>query len=408
MSLLSSIAARSSSREKIPVIAGVVDAVRHVPPSRVPPSRRGFPGKCSSTAMLRLTVQRMPSASRDVEQPPEADTVAVVALRVAEQVRMRRARPRIARADVLRQIFVMLDIWHHPECHARPVRPAQRRAMQDRRIGDKVRFHGAPPRCDGKRRRCMRVRSRLPVYPLRLDRQSDQRNLRTQEDRAMANTQAITDLLKRATDAGDVPGVVVAAATADGTIFAGGSGMRDATSGAPMTARHRRLDRLDDQGGHRRLRHAACGAGQAVARWTDRGGVAGARQGAGARRLHGGRFARLRPARRPITLRHLLTHTSGFVYDIWNPEHGPLPRDDQHAWHHLLRQCRLVDAAACSIPGERWDYGIGIDWAGKAVEAVSGQRLECLYAAEPARASRHGGYRIQDRSRATATPGEGA
>ena len=23
---------------------------------------------------------------------------------------------------------------------------------------------------------------------------------------------------------------------------------------------------------------------------------------------------------RPITLRHLLTHTAGFVYDIWNPE----------------------------------------------------------------------------------------
>ena len=31
---------------------------------------------------------------------------------------------------------------------------------------------------------------------------------------------------------------------------------------------------------------------------------------------------RLRPARRAITLRHLITHTSGFVYDIWNPEMG--------------------------------------------------------------------------------------
>ena len=27
-------------------------------------------------------------------------------------------------------------------------------------------------------------------------------------------------------------------------------------------------------------------------------------------------------------------------------------------------------------PGERWDYGISIDWAGKAVEAVSGKRLD--------------------------------
>src|SRR6266852_278263 len=30
----------------------------------------------------------------------------------------------------------------------------------------------------------------------------------------------------------------------------------------------------------------------------------------------------LRPAKRPITLRHLITHTSGFVYDIWSPEMG--------------------------------------------------------------------------------------
>ena len=26
-------------------------------------------------------------------------------------------------------------------------------------------------------------------------------------------------------------------------------------------------------------------------------------------------------------------------------------------------------------PGERWDYGINIDWAGKMVEAASGQKL---------------------------------
>ena len=83
---------------------------------------------------------------------------------------------------------------------------------------------------------------------------------------------------------------------------------------------------------------------------------------------------RLRPATRPITLRHLLTHSSGFVYDIWNADMG-----------RYLEQTgtpSIVSCANASLsipllfePGERWDYGIGIDWAGKAVEAVSGLRL---------------------------------
>jgi len=83
---------------------------------------------------------------------------------------------------------------------------------------------------------------------------------------------------------------------------------------------------------------------------------------------------RLRPARQPITLRHLLTHTAGFVYEIWNPEMG---RYLETTGTPGIISCQN---AALSIPlsfdpGERWDYGIGIDWAGKMVEAASGQKL---------------------------------
>ena len=41
-------------------------------------------------------------------------------------------------------------------------------------------------------------------------------------------------------------------------------------------------------------------------------------------------------------------------------------------------------------PGERWEYGINIDWVGKAVEAVSGQTLGDYFARAHLRTARHG------------------
>src|SRR5882724_11591739 len=77
---------------------------------------------------------------------------------------------------------------------------------------------------------------------------------------------------------------------------------------------------------------------------------------------------RLRPASRPPTVKHFLTHTSGLAYPftsaIWRdfkpragetyPFGGPL----------------LFD------PGERWHYSTSTDVVGRLVEVVSGQKLE--------------------------------
>jgi len=190
----------------------------------------------------------------------------------------------------------------------------------------------------------------------------------------MANTQEISDLLRRAADAGDVPGVVVAAATADGPIYSGAAGVRDTRSGVPMTA-----DTIVWIASMTKAVTGAC-AMQLVeqGRLSLDGPIATVLPELGKVQVMEGFAAdgspRLRPARRPITLRHLLTHTSGFVYDIWNAEMG---RYLEKTGTPGIISCAN---AALSIPlvfdpGERWDYGIGIDWTGKAVEAVSGQRL---------------------------------
>jgi methyl acetate hydrolase len=74
----------------------------------------------------------------------------------------------------------------------------------------------------------------------------------------------------------------------------------------------------------------------------------------------------LRPER-PVTLRHLLTHTSGFGYAIFDRRLGgfQLPADWPHPDYPRLHEA-----------GGDWLYGTGTDWAGRLVESISGMNLE--------------------------------
>ncbi|HVZ08576.1 serine hydrolase domain-containing protein [Rhodopila sp.] len=86
----------------------------------------------------------------------------------------------------------------------------------------------------------------------------------------------------------------------------------------------------------------------------------------------------MRPRNGEITLRNLLTHTAGFVYDTWN---GNMARYTQLTSLPAARTGKLaaLSAPLGFDPGERWEYGIGIDMVGRMVEVVSGLDLETYF-----------------------------
>jgi CubicO group peptidase (beta-lactamase class C family) len=192
------------------------------------------------------------------------------------------------------------------------------------------------------------------------------------EDNAMPD---IDDVLRQGIDSGAAAGVAAAATTDSGTIHEGAFGVREAGKPASMTP--------DTVVWIASMTKAITGT--AAMQLVERGKLSldapiakTLPQLADPKVFEGFDAAgkpKLRPAKGAITLRQLLTHTAGFSYDIWNPDLGKYM---ETAGIPGIISCQnaALGTPLTFDPGTRWDYGINIDWVGKAVEAASGETLD--------------------------------
>jgi CubicO group peptidase (beta-lactamase class C family) len=179
-------------------------------------------------------------------------------------------------------------------------------------------------------------------------------------------------------DAKDVPGVVAMAVTDKGQFYEGAFGTRLLGDGAPMT-----LDTV-----FRIASMTKAITSVAAMQLVEQGKlkldepVPNIDPALGSPQVLEGFDAagapRLRPAKRPITLRHLLTHTAGFSYEIWDAD---MVRYVKASGMPSMASGKVAALRMPLVfdPGDKWEYGINIDWVGRLVEAISGQTLDAYF-----------------------------
>ena len=195
----------------------------------------------------------------------------------------------------------------------------------------------------------------------------------------MASLPQVDEVLSAAAERSEVPGVVAMAGTRQGPLYQGAFGRRTLPDGAAMTPDTvfwiaSMTKAVTSTAAMQLVEQGKLGLDEPIAEVLPELAAPRVLEG-----FDAGGAPILRPARRPITLRHLITHTAGFVYPIWHPA---IARYAESRGLPEIFSCR--DAALMLPltfdPGERWEYGINIDWIGKAVERQCGQKLGDYFA----------------------------
>lgn len=188
-------------------------------------------------------------------------------------------------------------------------------------------------------------------------------------------TKPIDSLLEEAVQTGDIPGVVAVAATADGVLYQGAFGRRAVDSPVAMTTDSvfwlaSMTKAITSTAAMQLVERGRLHLDEPIDRILPELAALEVLEG-----FSPSGEPKLRPAKRPVTLRHLMTHTAGFTYDMWNAD---MVRYMEQAQIPNIIACQNLTLRTPLVfdPGDRWEYGINLDWVGKAVEAASGQSLQ--------------------------------
>ena len=191
----------------------------------------------------------------------------------------------------------------------------------------------------------------------------------------MQNKTQIDQILRQKCEAKEIPGVVAMAATRNEVIYEGAFGKRDLSKDDPMT-----LDSVfwiasmtkavTSAAGMQLVEQGKLSLDEPIGKVLPDLASPQVLEGFDAKGE-----PKLRPAKKPITLRHLMTHTAGFAYDMWN---GDMVAYLEKTGTPGITTCQnaALKTPLMTDPGTRWEYGTNIDFVGKAVEAASGKRLD--------------------------------
>ena len=191
----------------------------------------------------------------------------------------------------------------------------------------------------------------------------------------MQSKAQIDQVLRSKCDAKDIPGVVAVAASGSEVIYQSAFGKRDLSKDDPMTSDSvfwiaSMTKAVTTAGAMQLVEQGKLSLDEPIGKLLPDLASPQVLEGFDAQGE-----AMLRPAKRPITLRQLMTHTAGFCYDLWN---GDMGKYLEKKGLPSITTCKndALKTPITTDPGTRWEYGTNIDFVGKAVEAASGKRLD--------------------------------